>query len=67
MLTYEIISTIDNDLHCTKDPNPEVKQRWLSVGMASFYEPVYEPAHEFVSTQGRLKYLTPIYAAMEIQ
>jgi len=42
-----------------------VKQRWLPAGLSVNYQDVFEPAHEFVSSQGRLKYLTPIYAALE--
>jgi len=29
------------------------------------YTAVFEPAHTFVSSMGRLKYLTPIYQALE--
>lgn len=42
-----------------------MKQRWLPLGLSKKYDPAYEPAHEFVSSQGRLKYLTPVYQAME--
>ena len=29
-----------------------------------FYEPVTQPAHDFISSMGRMKYLTPIYTAL---
>jgi len=29
------------------------------------YNPAYDASHEFVSSQGRLKYLTPIYQSLE--
>ena len=56
---------IDSDFSVTDDPNPEVKQRWLPLCLAKLYDPSYDVAHEFVSSQGRLKYLTPIYSALE--
>jgi hypothetical protein len=36
---------MDADLDLTKDPNPEIKQRWLPLGIAWNYDPVFEPAH----------------------
>lgn len=60
-----ILTRIDADFEVSVDPNPEVKQRWLPTGLTVDYDPVFEPAHDFVSAQGRLKYLTPIYAALE--
>jgi len=64
-VTLAIIALIDTDFGVTADPNPEVKQRWLPLGLAKLYDPSYDAAHEFVSSQGRLKYLTPIYQALE--
>lgn len=64
-ITLAILARIDGDFDVTADPNPEVKQRWHPSGLTVNYVPVFEPAHEFVSDQGRLKYLTPVYAALE--
>lgn len=60
-VTLPILSLIDSDFSVTEDPNPEVKQRWLPLGLSIKYNPAYDASHEFVSSQGRLKYLTPIY------
>ena len=59
-----IIERIDADLRITADPNPEVKQRWYPLGIALGYQFVFEPAHTFVSVQGRMKYLNPIYQTL---
>ena len=59
------MSQVDSDFSVTADPNPEVKQRWLPLGLSLKYNPAYDAAHEFVSSQGRLKYLTPQYQALE--
>jgi hypothetical protein len=34
------------------------------MGIALGYNPVFEPSHTFVSVQGRMKYLNPIYQAL---
>lgn len=64
-ITVAILARIDADFDVTADPNPEVKQRWHPCGIVANYDPIFEPAHEFVSSQGRLKYLTPTYSALE--
>lgn len=64
-VTLPIVARIDSDFGVTADPNPEVKQRWLPLCLMLTYDPSYDAAHEFVSIQGRLKYLTPIYQALE--
>ena len=37
----------------------------MPLGLAKNYKPAYDAAYAFVSSQGRLKYLTPIYSALE--
>ena len=64
-VTLDILSRVDADFQVSDDPNPEVKQRWLPLGLSKKYDPAYTPSHEFVSSQGRLKYLTPVYQALE--
>jgi len=61
----EILGKIDADLSCTTTVDPEVKQRWFATGLALEYAPVKEPAHEWISSMGRSKYLAPIYAALQ--
>ena len=53
------MSLVEFDFMVTANPNPKVKQRWLPLGLSLKYEPVYDAAREFVSSQGCLKYLTP--------
>jgi len=64
-MNNDIMALIDADYNCTGDLDPEVKQRWYPTGILLNYTAVFEPAHTFVSTMGRLKYLTPIYTALE--
>ena len=64
-VNLNILERIDADLNCTLDIDPEVKQRWYPVGLTLNYTPVYEPAHTWISSMGRSKYLTPVYQALE--
>jgi len=48
-VTIDILVRVDSDFSVSADPNPEVKQRWLPLGLSLKYQPAYDPAHEFVS------------------
>jgi len=57
-VTIALLERIDADYATTADPDPEVKQRWLPMGLTLFYTPAYDAAHTWVSSVGRCKYLT---------
>lgn len=61
--TLEILTKIDADLNITSSLDPEVKQRWLPLGITKGFTAAVEPGHAFVRDQGRLKYLEPVYRA----
>jgi len=61
----KILEKIDADLGCTDDLDPEVRQRWYPTGLGKFYDPVYTPAEAWISSMGRSKYLTPVYASLQ--
>lgn len=60
-LNLAILSHIDADLNCSEENDPEVKQRWFNIGLQLQYDPVYDPAHSWISSMGRSKYLNPVY------
>lgn len=64
-LTIAILERIDGDYDCTDDKDPEVKQRWYPTGLSMDYQPVYDPAHTWISSMGRSKYLNPVYASLQ--
>lgn len=64
-VTIELMTLIDADYAATADPDPEVKQKWLPLGLTLQYDPAYDAAHTWVSSMGRCKYLTPVYASLE--
>jgi len=59
-----VLEKIDHDLNLTMTKDPEVKQRWFPLGIKHGYNDTMDPAHDFISSQGRLKYLNPIYRAL---
>lgn len=63
-VNLSILSKIDQDYDVTQTKDPEVKQRWLPLCLGLNYNPAYDVSHDFVSTQGRIKYLQPIYQAL---
>jgi hypothetical protein len=52
---------IDQDLDITNTVNPEIKQRWFPLGISYTYAPITTPAVEWVNSQGRMKYIAPVY------
>jgi Leukotriene A4 hydrolase, C-terminal len=63
-VTIGLLTLIDTTYSTTADPDPEVKQRWLPMGLTLQYTPAYDAAHTWVSSMGRCKYLTPVYTAL---
>jgi len=63
-VSLEVLKKVDTDLDVTSTLDPECKSRWFPLGIKKGYQAVFEPAHQLVSTVGRLKYLTPIYQAL---
>jgi len=63
-VTIDILAKIDSDYNLTLTVDPECKQRWLPLAIRKGYADALEPAHTFISSQGRLKYLKPIYLAL---
>ena len=63
-VTLEIMSKVDQDLNVTLTLDPECKAIWLPLAIRKNYTDAIEVAHSFISTQGRQKYLSPIYQAL---
>lgn len=64
-VSIPMLTKIDQDYNLTTTLDPEVKQRWFPLGIRLNYDAVTEPAHTFISSQGRMKYLNPIYLALK--
>ena len=64
LVNTAILERIDADLSVTATIDSEVKQRWYATGLSLFCDPVYEPAKAWISSMGRNKYLSPVYASL---
>ncbi len=70
-LTYQIVHKIDLDLNFTTTENPELKQRWFPLCIINNYNMTdksdcYKNMKDFISSQGRMKYINPIYQALMV-
>jgi hypothetical protein len=59
-----VIARIDADLNITNDVDPEVRMRWYPTCLYLQYPNVYDPAHDWISSMGRSKYLNPVYQSL---
>jgi len=59
-----ILIQVDADYDVSNTIDPEVKQRWFPMGLGLEYQPVYDPAHTWICSMGRAKYLTPVYQSL---
>ena len=58
------MTAVDTDLNLTNSVDPEVRQRWYSIGCYLSYAPVLAAAETWVGEMGRNKYIQAIYTAM---
>ena len=63
-VSYKLMAKIDADLTVTNAKNPEIGQRWFPLAIQTKYEPAYPKAQYYVSYQGRMKYILPVYSAL---
>jgi leukotriene-A4 hydrolase len=60
-LTAAQMKQLDDTLGLTKRTNAEVIFLWLSLSVQHGYEPAYSRLEEFLTMQGRRKFLKPLY------
>ncbi len=60
-LTAEQMKELDREFGFTKRTNAEVLFLWLQLAVRNGYEPAYPRLEEFLTSQGRMKFLKPLY------
>eukprot|EP00871_Galdieria_phlegrea_P004439 jgi/Galph1/4997/GphlegSOOS_G3675.1 len=63
-LSREAVQTLDEQVKFTKgkwNRNAEVRFIWLRVSLRAQYHPSVDNAVDFITAQGRMKYIRPIY------
>lgn len=58
-----IMTAIDADLNITGTSDPEIKQRWFSLGIYVNYNPIFTPCGQWLASQSRNKFIQPIFDA----
>jgi leukotriene A-4 hydrolase/aminopeptidase len=63
-LTAARMKELDEAFGLTRRTNAEVLFQWLLLSVQHGYEPAYARLEEFLTTQGRRKFLMPLYEAL---
>jgi hypothetical protein len=61
----DFCAKLDQRFHLTQNGNMEVKVSWLRVALGAGYDEVLPETEHVLKTVGRLKYLLPLYAALQ--
>ncbi|HEX9161372.1 MAG TPA: M1 family metallopeptidase, partial [Thermoanaerobaculia bacterium] len=60
-LTRNQFEDLDRAFHFTRSGNSEILHEWLMQAIARGYEPAYPALEQFLTKQGRRKFLKPLY------
>ena len=61
------MSRLDTDYRFTSTRNDEILDQWLLMAVRNHYAPASGRLQEFLTTVGRIKYVKPLYQAMDLQ
>ncbi|ORX55588.1 hypothetical protein DM01DRAFT_1320836 [Hesseltinella vesiculosa] len=61
---YEALAAMDQLYGWSQRKSPEIKFRWQMVTLKASYEPIYPAVVSFVTEQGRMKYVRPLYRSL---
>ncbi|KAI8054004.1 leukotriene A4 hydrolase [Syncephalis plumigaleata] len=64
MFSKEKLDLMDSIYKFTKVQNCEIRFSWQMLCLKAAYEPIYQHVVEFVKEQGRMKYVRPLYRAL---
>ena len=64
-LGRERMAELDRRFHLSSAHNSEVLFAWLQLAVRNTYQPAFPALESFLTRQGRLKFVAPLYAAME--
>lgn len=60
-LTPSKVEILGNTYNLASSQNCEIRFRWIRLGLKARWQPAIVPALKFVTEQGRMKYVRPIY------
>ncbi|KAG2191809.1 hypothetical protein INT47_011933 [Mucor saturninus] len=60
-LAHALIVKMDELYNLTSNHNADLRLRWQQICLMSSYEPIYPEVVKFVTEQGRMKFVRPLY------
>jgi leukotriene-A4 hydrolase len=64
-MTLKIVERLDKDHDFTHKFSKEIRCCWFKIALTHKYEPAYPEIYEFLGSNGRIKYIRPIYALLD--
>ena len=64
-MTAAQLDALDRRFAFSKAGNSEIRFAWLLHAVRNTYEPAFPSLEEFLTRQGRRKFVRPLFAAME--
>jgi len=58
------LAELDGAFRLTASGNSEILEEWLQIAIRNRYEPAFPALDRFLTTQGRRKFLTPLYTGL---
>ncbi len=58
------IAELDREFQLSQSGNAEILQTWLVIAIRNRYEPAFPALDRFLTSQGRRKFLTPLYTEL---
>jgi hypothetical protein len=58
------LADLDRAFHFSNSGNSEILEAWLQIAIRNRYEPAFPALDRFLTSQGRRKFLTPLYTAL---
>src|SRR5206468_3312435 len=66
-LNPQQLAALDGAFGFTRSGNSEILFSWLQIAIRQHYVPALRPLEHFLASQGRRKYLAPLYRALMAQ
>lgn len=63
-LSHSILEKLDENYKFTLSANAEIQEAWYKIGIKAEWEKVLEPSLKFITSQGRMKFVRPLYRAL---
>jgi leukotriene-A4 hydrolase len=63
-LPHKVLDELEQQYHLTQIKNAEIRFKWQILCLKSNYEKIFDEVVKFVSEQGRMKFVRPLFVAL---